>query len=109
MQLQAVTIRPINENDDAAIAVIIRSSLKEFGANHPGTVYYDESTDRLTEVFQVEGSFYVVAEVEGVLVGGAGIYPTEGLPDGICELVKIYLAPAARGLGLGKKLMLFRL
>ena len=105
MQLQATTIRPINEKDNKAIAKIIRSSLEEFGANHPGTVYYDESTDRLNEVFQADGSFYFVAEVDGALVGGAGIYPTDGLPEGVCELVKMYLSPAARGLGLGKKLM----
>ena len=105
MQLQSITIRPINENDNAAIATIIRSSLKEFGADHPGTVYFDESTDHLSRVFQADGSFYFIAEVKGELLGGAGIYPTEGLPEGACELVKMYLAPAARGQGLGKKLM----
>ena len=105
MQLQTVTIRPINENDNSAIAVIIRNSLQEFRANHPGTVYYDESTDRLSEVFKADGSFYFVAEVEGELMGGAGIYPTEGLPENFCELVKIYLSPNSRGFGLGKKLM----
>ncbi len=105
MQLPAITIRPINENDNAAIAIIIRSSLKEFGANHPGTVYYDESTDHLSSVFKKEGSFYFVAEADGKLVGGGGIFPTVGLPTGVCELVKMYLHPEARGLGLGKKLM----
>ncbi|MES2645480.1 MAG: GNAT family N-acetyltransferase [Bacteroidota bacterium] len=105
MQLPAITIRPINENDNAAIAIIIRNSLKEFGANHPGTVYYDESTDHLSDVFRKEGSFYFVAEAAGKLLGGGGIYPTDGLPAGVCELVKMYLHPEARGLGLGKKLM----
>jgi putative acetyltransferase len=33
------------------------------------------------------------------------VYPTPGLPDGCCELVKLYLLPAARGLGLGKALI----
>jgi putative acetyltransferase len=105
MQLQAITIRPINENDNAAIAKVIRGSLKEFGANHPGTVYYDDTTDHLSDVFTKEGSFYFVAESAGKLMGGAGIYPTDGLPEGICELVKMYLHPEARGFGLGKKLM----
>ncbi len=105
MQLQAINTRAISKSDDAAIAMIIRSSLKEFGANHPGTVYYDDSTDHLSDVFRQAGSFYFVVETGGELLGGAGIYPTEGLPDGVCELVKMYLAPAARGLGLGKQLM----
>jgi putative acetyltransferase len=39
------------------------------------------------------------------LVGGAGIFPTPGLPAGTCELVKMYLLPEVRGLGLGKRLI----
>ena len=38
-------------------------------------------------------------------MGGAGIFPTEGLGDTTCELVKMYLTPTARGTGLGKKLI----
>jgi putative acetyltransferase len=40
------------------------------------------------------------------LLGGGGIYPTNGLPDKTCELVKLYLDAAARGTGLGKQLLL---
>ena len=47
-----------------------------------------------------------VAELNGKLVGGAGIYPTEGLPEKTCELVKLYLNKDARGIGLGKQLLL---
>ena len=39
------------------------------------------------------------------IVGGGGIYPTEGLPEGTCELVKMYLLPEARGIGLGRQLI----
>jgi putative acetyltransferase len=38
-------------------------------------------------------------------VGGCGIYPTEGLPTGCAELVKLYVAASARGKGIGKLLM----
>jgi putative acetyltransferase len=38
-------------------------------------------------------------------VGGAGIYPSDGLPPDTCELVKMYLVPRSRGHGLGKKLI----
>lgn len=79
--------------------------MKEFGVNRPNTVYFDPTTDTLYELFQKEGAVYNVAEVDEVIVGGGGIYPTDGLPDDTCELVKMYLLPHARGLGLGKILI----
>lgn len=100
-----VKIRPIQEPDNAAIAKIIRDSLEEFGAARPGTVYYDVTTDALYQLFQQKGAAYFVAEQHGALVGGGGIYPTDGLPKGTCELVKMYLKPESRGIGLGKQLI----
>jgi putative acetyltransferase len=96
-----ITIRPIEQKDNAALANIIRRTLEEFNANHAGTVYYDESTDRLSTLFTVPGSAYFVAQSDGQILGGGGIYPTEGLPNDTCELVKMYLLPQARGKGLG--------
>ena len=100
-----ITIRPIQPADNPVIATIIRDTLKEFGANHPGTVYYDPTTDHLYELFQKEKSVYNIAEAEGKIVGGGGIYPTDGLPADTCELVKMYLLPEARGTGLGSQLI----
>lgn len=99
-------IRTIQEKDDIALAAIIRQTLDEFNAGHPGTVYYDESTDHLTKLFQKENSIYFVAAEADQIFGGAGIYPTEGLAADTVELVKMYLLPEARGKGLGKKLIL---
>ncbi len=99
-------IRTIALNDNEAIAKVIRAALTEFGANKPGTVFYDSTTDHLFELFQIPGAIYYVAELNGKLVGGAGIYPTEGLPEKTCELVKLYLNKDARGIGLGKQLLL---
>ncbi len=100
------SLRLIEPKDNVALAAVIRAALTEFGANKPGTVYYDPTTDQLFELFQTAGSIYYVAEIDGNLVGGCGIFPTEGLPESTCELVKLYLAPTARGTGLGKALML---
>ena len=95
-------IRPIKQSDNLELAKIIRATLTEFGANHPGTVYYDSTTDALSELFQTPRSVYYVAENEdGKIVGGGGIFPTEGLPEDTCELVKMYLLPEERGKGLG--------
>ncbi len=100
-----LVIREIQPTDNPFIAAIIRNTLAEFGANKPGTVYFDPTTDQLYPVFQVKGSTYFIAELDGEIVGGAGIYPTDGLPAKTCELVKMYLLPGARGLGLGKTLI----
>jgi putative acetyltransferase len=101
-----ILMRTIRQDDNAVIAEIIRSTLKEFGANHPGTVYYDEATDHLFELFSsTPRSVYYIAEIGGSIVGGGGIFPSAGLPQDTCELVKMYLLPQARGLGLGSKLI----
>jgi len=100
-----ITIRQIEEKDNAAIAKIIRNSLEEFRAAKPGTVYFDPTTDALYRLFQKESAAYFVAEQDGTLVGGGGIYPTEGLPPDTCELVKMYVRRESRGMGLGKRLI----
>ena len=97
-----IIIRNILPTDNSALAKIVKGTLAEFGANHPGTVYYDATTDALFELFQNDKAVYNVAELNGEVVGGGGIYPTEGLPIDTCELVKMYLLSNARGLGLGK-------
>ncbi len=99
-------IRLIEPTDNPAIATIIRSTLAEFGANHPGTVYFDSATDSIYEIFRTNRSRYYIAQNDkGEIVGGGGIYPTEGLPEDTCELVKMYLSPDARGIGLGKRII----
>lgn len=95
---------PIQPQYNAAIASIIRNSLAEFGANLPGTVYFDPTTDDLASLFAVQGKYWILVENDEVL-GGGGWYPTPGLPAGYAELVKLYLAPQARGHGYGKLLM----
>ena len=90
---------------DSKIASIIRTVLEEFGANRPGTVYTDPTTDHLSQVFQHPGAGYFVVEQQGTVLGGAGFYPTAGLPELTCELVKMYLLPSARGKGIGLRLL----
>ncbi len=98
-------IRPIESGDNEALAKVIRTALAEFGANKPGTVYFDPTTDALFELFRTTGSYYYVAIQDEKVIGGCGIFPTENLPQGTCELVKLYVAKEARGTGIGKQLM----
>ena len=103
--MPVICIRTIQPTDNPHLAVIIRNALAEFGANKPGTVFYDPTTDDLFNLFQQTGSIYFVAEQDGTIIGGAGIYPSNGLPQGTCELVKMYLSPQSRGKGLGKQMI----
>jgi putative acetyltransferase len=101
-----VVIRPIQLGDNPHIAKIIRATLEEFGANKPGTVYYDASTDHLFELFQAQGSGYFIAEVNGKMMGGGGYFHSDGLPEDTCELVKMYLLPESRGKKIGAAIIL---
>ena len=111
-----ILIRDIQPGDNAGLALIVRNALAEFGANKPGTVFFDDTTDHLYELFQTPGAKYFVAiaaataeatsaDARAHLLGGAGLFPSPGLPDGTCELVKMYLRPEARGKGLGSTLI----
>jgi putative acetyltransferase len=100
-----VQIRPIEKKDNPLLAELIRGVFREFKIDRPGTVYTDPTTDSLYELFQTPGSQYGVAEENGVLLGGCGVFPTGGLPSGCAELVKFYLSSGARGRGIGKALM----
>ena len=42
--------RPISAEDNASVAQLIRSVLKEHGVDKPGTVYTDPTTDQLFEL-----------------------------------------------------------
>ena len=45
--MRSVEIRPIRQEDNAALAKIIRTVLTEFNAAKPGTVFYDPSGERI--------------------------------------------------------------
>jgi putative acetyltransferase len=101
----SVILRSIDIKDNVALAKIVRDVFIEFNIPQEGTVFTDPETDHLYELFQFPGSTYFVAEEDGVILGGCGIYPTDGLPDGCAELVKFYLSNASRGKGIGRLLM----
>ena len=101
----AITYREIREKDNQELAEVIRTILREFKIDKPGTVYTDPTTDHLSEVFKTEQSAYWIAEEDDKIIGGCGIFPTSGLPEGCVELVKLYTSAAARGKGVGKMLM----
>jgi putative acetyltransferase len=74
-KMDDISIRLIEQADNTALAMIIRNALTEFNANKPGTVYFDDSTDHLYELFQQQQGVYHVAVFNELVVGGAGIMP----------------------------------
>jgi putative acetyltransferase len=101
----SINIRPITAQDNQQLASLIRTVFREFKIDLPGTVYTDPTTDDLYKLFKHPGAEYWIAEEEGAMLGGCGIYPTSGLPPGCAELVKLYVKADARGRGIGKLLM----
>ena len=107
MNNRKVAFRDIQEKDNEALAVIIRSSLKEYRDDLAGTVYEDPTTDNLYKLFSEEpkSHYFVVEKETGEILGGGGIYHSEGLDENTVELVKMYLHPSARGMRIGYQLM----
>lgn len=100
-----LSIRVLREEDNPVIASVIRSVLIELGVPKVGTAYADPELDALTSAYQGERSRYFVVEQDGKVIGGAGIAPLAGESPEICELQKMYFLPAARGLGVGEKMI----
>ena len=98
-------IRPITPADDAAVAGIIRAVMPEFGASGPGFAIHDPEVAGMCAAYDLPGAAYFVVAVDGQVLGGGGVAPLDGGPDGVCELRKMYFLPALRGLGAGSALM----
>lgn len=102
---EPIVIRPIEEEDNASIACVLRASVEEHGAPKVGTFYDDPHTDMMFQTFNIKGAGYWVVECNGVIAGGGGFYPTRGLPQGYAELSKFHFRPELRGKGIGKRLL----
>jgi putative acetyltransferase len=98
------TIRPIAPADDAKIAEIIRTVMPEFGADGAGFAIHDAEVSEMSLAYQRPGAAYFVVEMDGQVLGGAGIAPLDG-EAGVCELRKMYFLSQARGLGAGQAMM----
>ena len=100
-----ITFRYLEKKDNKEMAELIRSVFREFGIARPGTVYFDPTTDDLCTLFQEPRSVYWLAEDEGRIIGGCGVYPTQNLPEDCGEVVKLYLLAPYRKQGIGRKLL----
>ena len=98
-------LRPMQKEDDAAVASIIRTVMPEFGAKGPGFAINDPEVDWMSRAYAAPRCAYFVVERDGRVLGGGGVAPLEGGASDTCELRKMYFLPEARGLGAGTAMM----
>lgn len=92
---------------DLALADLIRTNLKKYSLDIPGTVYFDDNLNHLSDYYcgdQTGRYYFIVTDDSGKLVGGIGLAEFEHIKDS-CELQKLYLADEVKGEGLSYKLM----
>ncbi|MCF8428899.1 MAG: GNAT family N-acetyltransferase [Bacteroidia bacterium] len=102
---QNISYRSIKIEDNKILASIIRSGIEAFNLPTVGTAHSDPTTDDLFLLFTKENSGYIVLEIDGKVMGGCGVYPSNGLPNQHAELVRFFLDEQVRGKGFGKILM----
>ncbi len=94
--------REITQADDSILAHIVRTNLKAHALDLPGTVYYDENLNRLSEFYlgDQQKRYYYIATEDGEVAGGVGVAEFAYFED-CAELQKLYLVDAVKGRGIG--------
>ena len=99
--------REMTEADNEAVAALVRDNLKQFGLDIPGTVYFDEGLDHLSDFYgRDERRYFVIEDANGTVIGGIGYAGFELMAD-TAELQKLYLADSAKGSGIGYEMIEF--
>ncbi len=95
-------LRPATNEDCEAIRSLVYAVLEEYGLK-PDPACTDADLDDIERsYFARGGTFRVLEQEDGSIVGAYGLYPLE---DQTCELRKMYLNKACRGQGFGKRLL----
>lgn len=97
-------IQAISAKEDAKVFQIIKAVGAEYGAIGEGYGPSDTEVETMSQFYnESDNSLYLVAIVDGEVVGGCGVarFASE---NNICELRKLFLLPQSRGFGLGKAL-----
>ena len=92
---------------DRALAALIRKNLEEYHLDIPGTVYFDDNLNHLSDFYLAEPDrrhYFILLDEEGKLVGGIGLAEIDIFED-CAELQKLYLANEVKGQGLSYRLM----
>lgn len=98
--------RLITPEDNLLIADIIRDNLKKHQLDIPGTVYFDDNLNQLTDFYNEKPDkrrYYIALDDNDNIIGGIGLAEFEGF-DNCAELQKLYLVDEYKGRGYGREL-----
>ena len=73
----------------------------------PGTAYYDPELEHLSEYYNAvpdKRAYFVAEDDTGRIIGGVGIAEFSAI-ESCAEIQKLYLSDAAKGKGLGRRLL----
>lgn len=105
--LNEFSIRQIQSNDNFDLMMVIKTVLREYGADRPGFVFVDPELENMYKAYFKKKAAYFVIERkrDKKIIGGAGFSRLLGGDKEICELQKMYLLPEFRSYGLGRFLI----
>jgi putative acetyltransferase len=98
----AFDLRPARNADGEAVRSLVFAVLREHGLSPDPTATDADLYDIESSYLHPGGSFDLLLDAAGQVAGTVGLVP---MGEGRCELRKMYLAPAHRGRGLGKRLL----
>jgi len=99
-----IEIREIQPQDNPQIEAVIREVFIEYNLPLVGTAYADPETLKMFESYAKDNEVYYVVVVNGVVEGGGGLKPLNGMESEVFEIQKMYFSNRLRGKGYGKKL-----
>lgn len=101
--LDGFRFRPAKNADGDAVRGVVFPVLREYGFTPAPAATDADLLDLDASYHRPGGSFDVLLDPDGEVVGTIGLYSLGG---GRCELRKNYVLAACRGRGLGKRLLL---
>ena len=95
-------LRPAKNKDCRKVTELVFGVLKEYNLKPDPAVTDVDIKDIEHSYFEQGGTFNVLEEKDGSIIGAYGLYPADRQT---CELRKMYLHNSYRGKGLGKLLL----
>lgn len=103
MTLPVVIAPAASPGDRAAFAGLVREYV-DWLAIDLGYQGLEAELAALDRVYGAPGTILLARSAPGDVLGGIAVKPLPDLGTGICEMKRLYVRPAGRGLGLGRRL-----